>query len=718
MKNHPLLRRFAVALVSTTALISTPQMSAQEYSIQSEGRTVVYEVAPDESPRQTASLNSREGTVLYPKGAARTQWNRRILTRKVLAKLNGSVDAIALTAATGAASFKSVSYAPDYHIFETGPAQDALTLSARLRTSPGVISAEPLLARQRQRRAVPNDPEFARQWHLLNSGQLGGTPGVDLNVTNVWDNYRGAGITINVVDDGLETDHPDLVANINTALGHDYRDNDSDPNPVGGTGATDGIPNADSHGTSVGGVIAARGNNGIGVAGVAYEATLVGVRLIGGNTTDDTDAAAILHSNAVVHISNNSWGPPDGKNEKGGVGPLSLAAMQAASTQGRGGLGTILVWAGGNGGEAGDNANYDGFNSSPYTVSVGALNDLGDKADYSERGSCLVVSAPSGGESSGRSQATATTDVRGDRGYNRSDVSIGDAPGELADRDYTQNFNGTSSATPMVSGVVALMLEANPQLGWRDVQEILIRSATRNSPANSDWRTNAAGLRFNPNYGAGLVNAAGAVQMSLSWNPLPAASKVTSAQTALDLAIPDDDANGLLRTFDLSASDLMVEHCQVIVTIEHPRRGDLVVDLISPAGTVSPLAELHSDPNPNYTAHRFLSVFNWGEDSRGTWQIRVADRKAGESGLLKDLQLEVSGSAPPVGALAAAGTSGTTFEFSVNGPAGIAYTLQATTNLVPASWFDVGAVVGAGKAETLTHPNALNSPRLFYRLAR
>lgn len=138
---------------------------------------------------------------------------------------------------------------------------------------------------------------------------------------------------------------------------------------------------------------------------------------------------------------------------------------------------------------------------------------------------------PPSGNDATRAQGTTTTDLVGDFGYNRSDVTAGPVgPDDLADRNYTQNYNGTSSAAPVVSGVVALMLQANPNLGWRDVQEVLIRSATQTDPQNVEWRTNKAGFKFNPNFGAGRVNAGAAVAFATNWTNLPAMTSTASEQ--------------------------------------------------------------------------------------------------------------------------------------------------------------------------------------------
>ncbi|MBM3869674.1 MAG: hypothetical protein FJ392_01760 [Verrucomicrobia bacterium] len=712
--------------------------AAEEHTIRTgTGQTTVYEVAENElhnltrdraesvasgGPRLKAqAVGDAEvrDLVLYPKGAARTEWTRRVLTREVLVRLAPGSDAAAVARAVGAAAGPEISYAPRHYILRVTQPGAALTAAATLATQPAVEHVEPVLKRKMAKRLIPNDPLFSNQWTLLNTGQNGATPGADINVTNVWNNFRGTGIIVGVIDDGFQYTHPDLVANANTAIHYDYRDGDNDPKPEGGAGAINGKPNADSHGTATAGVIAARGNNNVGSAGVAFESQLVGLRLIGGSAGDTQEGGALSHSNQVIHIYNNSWGPNDDGLTKGGAGTLALAALQTGTTSGRGGKGNIYVWAAGNGGAALDNAGYDSYNGSIYTISVGALTDLGTKADYSERGACLIVTAPSGAETEGlpgtRLQGTTTTDLVGEFGYNRSDVTVGAVnPGDLADHDYTQNYNGTSSAAPVVSGVVALMLQANPNLGWRDVQEVLIRSATQTDPTNNEWRTNKAGFKFNPNFGAGRVNAGAAVALATNWVNLSPMTTTASEQANLSIAIPDVNSDGITRSFNLSTSNLRVEQAIVTVDITHPKRGDLVINLVSPAGTISPLAELHNDTNPNYTAMTFRSTFNWGEDSKGTWQVQISDRRADNAGTLTRVKLEVFGTTPSAPELLAKTLVDSQFTLGVTGTPALSYTLQYFNE---PNWITLFTTNAPANVFDLIDSSASNSMR-FYRLVR
>lgn len=560
--------------------------------------------------------------ILYEEGVERNAYTRRILSRQVLVELEPGVHPETLAAETGASGLQVLDYAPGYVLLFVREAGEALVLAAALRGRPGIRSAEPVLARLHKKKGGPNDPLFPLQWHLLNTGQGGGTPGIDSNVTNVWDLYRGTGLLIGIVDDGLQYAHPDLAPNVNTNFGRNW-------NGAPG-GPTDPQPNLDydDHGTACAGVAAARGHNGLGVAGAAPEAALAGLRLIATAVTDAQEAEALLFSNAHIQIKSNSWGPADDGKTLEGPGPLALAAFSNGVTQGRGGRGTIYVWAGGNGLANGDDANFDGYANSRFTISVAALADNGQQSWYSEPGACHVVTAPSSGGSSG----IVTTDLLGNDGYNTSSSS-----GDLTDRDYTKLFGGTSAAAPLVAGVIGLMLQANTNLGWRDVQEILIRSATRNHAADPGWRTNSAGLRFSHKYGAGLVNARAAVELAQTWTNLGPATVRSLINTNLNLAIPDNNTNGVSWTFTVSDTNLLrLEHVTLTVNITHPRRGQLVISLRSPSGLSSLLAgKRSSDTGSHYTNWTFLSVHHWGESSTGTWTVTVSDQAAGKTGTWK-----------------------------------------------------------------------------------
>jgi subtilisin-like proprotein convertase family protein len=314
-------------------------------------------------------------------------------------------------------------------------------------------------------------------------------------------------------------------------------------------------------------------------------------------------------------VKSNSWGPDDYGTLVEGPGPLTLAALHSAATSGRNGKGTIFLWAAGNGGDVGDDSNYDGYANSIHTIAIGATDSTGGRAYYSEPGSNLVVCAPSDG--TGSMLGITTTDRTGSLGYNTASSASGG--------DYTNDFGGTSSATPTAAGNVALMLEQNPDLGWRDVQEILIRSAHHCRPADAGWATNGAGWQFHHDFGAGLIDAAAAVSLAATWTNLAAQTSTYVTPADLPAAIPDSQAAGVTRSFDLSTTHLRVEHATVKLSVSHTARGNLEITLISPSGMSSRLATPHADTGNDYTNWTFSSVRHWGELATGTWTLKIAD---------------------------------------------------------------------------------------------
>jgi subtilisin family serine protease len=583
--------------------------------------------------RAIGEVGAKGEWVVYEKGAPRDAGNRRWLTRQVLVELAPGANAAEINKTPGVAK---TSLRGKYAVVEfKGDPSAALAGVASLKKIAGVRGAEPMLARQQQRRFTPDDPFFAHnvanpgyQWHLQNTGQNNGTAGMDVNVVNAWDSYKGTGIRIAIVDDGLEVTHPDLSANVDLVNDYDFNGLDDDPSP-----GTD-----DFHGTACAGVAAAQGNNALGGSGVAPEATLVGLRLIAGPTTDADEADAFAYKKDILAVKSNSWGPYDGAFGMGGPGPLSLAALQDAVTTGRGGKGTIFLWAAGNGNQNGDDSNYDGWANSPYAIAVSAINEKGKQSWYSEPGANILVCAPS----SGGRQGITTTDRTGSAGYNEDGGST-EFP-DYANTDYTNTFGGTSSATPAAAGVVALMLQANPNLTYRDVQEILVRTAVKNDEYDGAWVTNGGGFHFNANYGAGLVNAQAATTMAATWTNVAPVQTKTLTQSSLALPIPDADEDGLTRTLTVAAGDnLRLEHVTVQVSATHTYRGNLEWWLTSPSGVSARLARSRFNDTGADLDWTFMATHFWGERSLGDWKLQVIDRTVGDVGVLHDVTITFYG---------------------------------------------------------------------------
>ncbi|HEY1048577.1 MAG TPA: S8 family serine peptidase [Prosthecobacter sp.] len=583
--------------------------------------------------KSLTEVGTRGEWVLYEKGAPQNEGTRRWLTKRVLVELQPGRTAADLKNVAGVVKADPRG---KFAVVEFAGAPDvALAGAEKLRTVPGVNKAEPLLARQLFRRFVPNDPLFAHssanagyQWHLRNTGQNDGVAGIDVNVVSAWDSHKGAGIRIGIVDDGLEVTHPDLAENVDLINDYDFNGQDDDPSP-----------GADHfHGTACAGVAAARGNNGIGISGVAPEATLVGMKLIAAPTTDADEADAFGFKKDIVHIKSNSWGPYDNAYGTGGPGPLSLAAMQDAVMNGRGGKGTVFLWAAGNGNGSGDDSNYDGWANSPHAIAVSAINEKGRASWYSEPGANILVCAPS----NGGKQGITTTDRAGSDGYNEEGGTV-EYP-DFTDTDYTNTFGGTSSATPAVAGVVALMLQANPNLTYRDVQEILVRTSWQNDEFDGGWVTNGAGFHFNERYGAGLVDAQAATAMAQTWTNVAPLQTRTLTQSGLAQAIPDANREGTSRTFTVPAVDnLRLEHVTVHVKATHPYAGNLEWRLTSPSGVTVRLARSRYNDTAANLDWTFMATHFWGERSEGDWKLTVVDQMVDYTGTLDEVEITFHG---------------------------------------------------------------------------
>ncbi|MCC5840510.1 MAG: S8 family serine peptidase [Opitutales bacterium] len=484
-----------------------------------------------------------------------------------------------------------------------------------------ILVAEQQKRRHFETRFIPADPLYPQQWHLRNRGLNAGIAGKDINAEEAWaQGFTGRGVTVAVVDEGTQVSHPDLAPNFRSGFGLDLVDGGTNPEPRRSN---------EAHGTAVAGIIAAARNNLLGV-GVAFDARLAAVRMLRERTrpglTDSDIASALSFRRDQVAISNNSWGPGQsgGGIRFAGPGSVTRGALQQGALQGRNGLGTIFVWAAGNSAQDGDNANYDGYNNSIYTISVGAAGHDGRIASYSEPGASVFLVAPSRGSRVG----ITTTDVTGNRGY---------VPGQ----SFTSTFGGTSAAAPIVAGVVALMLEANPLLDWRDVQHILARTAVRTDLDDPDWAQNGVGFWVNHAYGFGRVDAAGAVALALEWNPAtipPPRTFDSGSRVISGSAVPNRTTTATIIVSD----SFDVEHVEIDFTSSHPNWGDLLIELISPAGTVSVLSEPHLHAGRPSNTWTFMTVRNWGENSAGSWRLRVTDLGS-RGGPLQNWRLQVHG---------------------------------------------------------------------------
>ncbi|PKX92495.1 kexin kexB [Aspergillus novofumigatus IBT 16806] len=460
------------------------------------------------------------------------------------------------------------------------------------------------------------DPIFNGQWHLFNTVQLGH----DLNVTGVWmEGITGKGVTTAVVDDGLDMYSNDLKPNYFPGGSYDFNDNTPEPRPR---------LSDDKHGTRCAGEIAAARNDVCGV-GVAYDSRVAGVRILSKAINDADEATAINFAYQENDIFSCSWGPPDDGATMEGPGILIKRAFVNGVQNGRGGKGSIFVFAAGNGASFEDNCNFDGYTNSIYSITVGAIDREGKHPSYSESCSAQLVVA----YSSGSGDAIHTTDVGTDKCYSF--------------------HGGTSAAGPLAAGTVALALSARPELTWRDAQYLMVETAVPIHEDDGSWQVTKAGRKFSHDWGYGKVDAYALVQKAKTWELVKPQAWFHSPWLRVQHKVPQGD-QGLASSYEVTeqmmknANIARLEHVTVTMNVNHTRRGDLSVELRSPEGIVSHLSTTRKSDNEKagYVDWTFMTVAHWGESGVGRWTVIVKDTIVNEfTGEFIDWRLNLWGEA-------------------------------------------------------------------------
>ena len=497
---------------------------------------------------------------------------------------------------------------------------------------------------------LPIDPLAVEQWYLG-----------DTQVIAAWGSaaeqargqgYSGNGVRIGQFEPGgpystgpevFDYRHPDLAPNADRRW----------LNALDSGGAADVAQTFSQHATMVAGVMVAA-RNGEGGVGVAYGATLAGHYIQGEGLSVSELSAEITQALAKFKnydVVNNSWGA----TQDFGLNVVPLGALQTgiatAVNQGRGGLGTAIVMAGGNDRAEGSNTNYNALTANRAVIVAASINAPGDlgtlnlgSRPFSNPGASILVAAP------GSNIDSTSRELIG-------------ANGSTFGSDY-DSAQGTSFAAPIVSGVVALMLEANPNLGYRDIQTILAMSATQvDDPNGTDWAVNRSrtwnggGMHASHDYGFGRVDARAAVRLAETWYEQGTGSNEKSqGDDFMVYEFPASIADGtgaLSRTRTMQAG-LELESAQVSVSLTHANWGDLIIKLISPSGTESVLLNRPGKAPGSDASDRgdgtgrlefsFNTTHVRGESSGGDWTLQVIDAAAGSVGTLSGWALKLYGS--------------------------------------------------------------------------
>ena len=541
--------------------------------------------------------------------------------------------------------------------------------------------------------AVPDDPLYPYQWHLKNTGQRVfadtlPTPGVDLNIGTLHQQgITGKGVVVAIHEPGrIDPDHEDLIANLlsRAPLRDPATSRDQDI----------------AHATAIAGIIGAVEGNGKGGGSIAPDAKLLDMKAPGAGDMPLPRLHNMSGGNSPVMFT-----------------PYSASEFPDADLNGRNG--ELFIKSAGNEFECADKigigmetckaatlgtgnscltATADAMNSLARVVTVGAVNAAGVKSSYSNSGSALWVSGL-GGEfgqerqlaepgaqaeaarrvDAGLRQSTrvadahlyapaiVTTDTSGlARGLNRDEpasrrynaLDSGRLSSVDASGNYTARANGTSAAAPTVTGVAALMLQANPQLTWRDIKYILATTARKIDPDRPDivrqglvlddgWVTNAAGHAFSNWYGFGLVDATAAVRAAQQHTPLgPLRNTDWLATNENDVPIAAGNSGGAGAPIAVR-DDMKIETVQLRLRTTHKDPTQLHIVLTSPSGTRSIILPAHTLvvlPEGEFSIDLAASNAFLDESARGTWTLQVTDaRDAAPPSTIVSWELRVLG---------------------------------------------------------------------------
>ncbi|WP_394540437.1 S8 family serine peptidase [Lysobacter enzymogenes] len=454
---------------------------------------------------------------------------------------------------------------------------------------------------------TPDDTRFGEQWGYGASG---------INASQAWDVSTGTGVVVAVIDTGI-TSHSDLNANIlpgydfisDSTAARDSNGRDSNPADQGdwfaaGECGVSYSNNSSWHGTHVAGTVAAVTNNAKGVAGTAYNAKVVPVRVLGkcgGTLADIADAITWASGGTVSGVPANA-NPAEVINMSlggsGACGSTYQAAIDGAVGRGV----TVVVAAGNNNGNA-SNARPANCNN---VITVGAVDSAGKRSVWSSTqksnyGTVVDVAAPGSNILSTLNSGTTT-------------------PGS----ESYASYGGTSMATPHVAGVVAL-LQAKSATPKTPAQiETILKNTVRAFPTTPDQPI-----------GAGIVDAKAALDSLGGGTPNPGTQTYSNAA---DVSIPDNNSVGVTSSIVVSGrSGNATSSAQVAVNIVHTYQGDLVVDLIAPDGSVYNLHNRAGGGTDNIVQTYTVNLSS--EPLNGTWKLRVSDRASLDTGYINSWSL-------------------------------------------------------------------------------
>ena len=505
-----------------------------------------------------------------------------------------------------------------------------------------------------------SDPLFKSQWYLKNNGDRGASAGLDVNIAGAWaSGYTGKGVRVAINEDGIDINHSEFQGILLKDLTFNSATKATGANAytAGNAGYTPDAE-ANEHGTVVGSIVA-MAVDGKGMVGMAPNANLVSSLAISKGANVDVPALYNYMTDvAKVDVSVNSYGLDPAFSENfwaqtaNQADKAYLAAIEKAGKQGRGGLGTVVEVSAGNEGPAKADAAMTGTTNNKYIITAGAMNEFGNKASYSTPGASVLVSSFGGENLDGKDQSVnsgfgvASADITGAQlGYNKTGVSNG---------DYAFQNTGTSYSGPMVGAAAALMLQANPLLGFRDVANILALTARAVGTTNNYVTTkgnglNFGGMQFSRDVGFGLIDVTAAVRLAASWTDTSkTAANWVSSEAKSGAAATTISGTGTTVTANLT-KNVIIERMEFDLNLNTATSNDLKAVITSPSGTT---ITLFDEPMVGKDAASAVwpgtfqigATAFFGEQSAGTWTLQLIDKNTGTVAEFKELTVRAWGS--------------------------------------------------------------------------
>ena len=476
-------------------------------------------------------------------------------------------------------------FAPNLFILQAPNVKVALEESQRLAKRPGVLVSHPVRRRPMKKMAPmaprPNDPLFPTQWPLENRDrETGAILGPELNIREAWAESTGEGVVIAIVDDGVDLAHTEFIDQGVDDLHFNFTNRKANGNPVAQN---------QTHGTVVAGIAVAKANNGKGIAGVSPDARFASLVVFDADDyfgTEEEIADMFQYRNDRIAVQNHSWGSiPWGSNTSAQLDVMVLEkqAIKRAIEQGRDGKGVVMIRVTGNNRAQDWSAADDGYSNDPRVLTVADVGPTGRVQSFSNMGACVLCAGLIG-------RGVYSTDRMGALGRNRDSSDDDREVGSYHSLEYP----GNSYTLPQIAGQVALILSVNPDLTYRDVQQVFIHASRHFDFADPFLQSNAAGYLFTHNTGYGVPDAGAAVRLAKRWtNVRPLVEK--SYKQAFVTQLPDGGlqlqvfANGKENSFVASPSDGLVpdDPIEALPLVDVGRAtGPLEVDLTGKAALI------------------------------------------------------------------------------------------------------------------------------------